>query len=427
MLKKFSVPRGTADILPSSISYWQGVEQKARQILETYRFMEIRTPIFEETALFTRSLGQTSDVVQKQMLTLSSQKEDSFSLRPEGTASIARAYIENDIDKKQKLAKFYYIGPMFRGERPQKGRLRQFHHIGVEAIGVSQPLLDAEIISLSVRLLSEFGIKGFKLKINSLGSLEDKKNLSILLRDDLKKNLSALCEDCQNRFERNVFRILDCKNENCKKVVHGLHIKDSHLSEESRKYFENVREALDLLKISYEVNPLLVRGLDYYTHTVFELSHESLGSQDALGAGGRYDHLMEELGGPNVGAVGFALGVERILLAKPGTESPVESSLDVFVVTRGEEAVKKAFVLLNTIRSHSIMADMSYEPDSSFKSQMRLADKLKSKYVLLLGEDELKENVVTVKDMKSGEQQKVSFEKIGEVIKNKICSHPEVN
>jgi len=420
MSKKFSIPRGTADILPSDISHWQTMEQSARQVLEIYGYKEIRTPIFEETALFARSLGQSTDVVQKQILTLAGDKENSLSLRPEGTASIARTYIENSIDKKESLTKLYYIGPMFRGERQQKGRLRQFHQIGVEAIGTSQPLLDAEVIALAVHLLSEFEINGYQLRINSLGTSEDKKNFSVFLREKLNQDLAALCKDCQGRFERNVFRVLDCKNEGCKKIVHNLNLKDSHLSSESRQYFNKVKATLNLLNVAYQEEPLLVRGLDYYTHTVFEISHTGLGSQDALGAGGRYDNLIEELGGPKAGAVGFALGMERMLLTKGGTEIPLDSVVDVFLASRGESCIEQAVILLNQLRHLGISSDMSYEPDASFKSQTRLADKLKAKYVLFLGEDELKEKAITLKDMQSGQQEKVPMEKIGEVIQNRI-------
>ena len=245
MIKKFSAPRGTTDILPDEIFLWQTIETTSRHTLGLYGFREIRTPIFEESNLFARSLGQASDVVQKQMLNLASikleadamEKESGLSLRPEATASIVRSYIQNNFAKKESLSKLYYIGAMFRGERPQKGRLRQFHQIGVEAIGPNSttPYLDAEVISLSIRLLQEFGITGFKLKINSLGSPEDKKNFSKVLRDLLKKEVSKLCEDCQQRFERNVFRILDCKNEDCKRIVKGLSLNDSHLSKESQQ------------------------------------------------------------------------------------------------------------------------------------------------------------------------------------------------
>lgn len=420
MVEKIIAPRGTSDILPEEITLWRQIEVAARRILENYGYAEIRTPIFEETGLFVRSLGQTSDVVQKQILQLATEKQNGLALRPEGTAGVVRAYIEHDMDKKQNLAKLYYIGPMFRGERPQKGRLRQFHHIGVEAIGMAQPFLDVEVIALSVNLLKGFGLAGFKLKINSLGSPEDKKNLSIFLRDQLQVNISHLCEDCRQRFERNVFRILDCKNEACRKIVSKLDLSGVHLCEESKVYFSKVKEGLNLLNISFEVSPFLVRGLDYYTHTVFEISHESLGSQDALGAGGRYDRLVQELGGPSVGAMGFALGLERIILAGPTIEGDESLRLQIFLVTMGEEAYKKGFLLANDLRTSGLSAEMNYET-ASIKSQMRLADKMHARLVIIIGEDEIKEEAVTLKDMSTGSQEKIAVKNLIEVIKKKLC------
>ncbi len=416
MSKIFSVPRGTTDILPAEAPTWRLMEAIAHKILAIYGYQEIRTPFFEETALFARSLGETSDVVQKQMLNL---EKEGLSLRPEGTASIVRSYIENNIDKQQPLAKLYYVGAMFRGERPQKGRLRQFHQIGVEAIGPnsSTPFLDAEVIALSVHLLEAFGLSGFKLKINSLGSSEDKKAFSGFLREKLQKHLSALCEDCQQRFERNVFRILDCKNPACRDIVKKLDIGDSHLGSSSREYFTKVKDTLKTLGVFYEVSPYLVRGLDYYTHTVFEISHEGLGSQDALGAGGRYSNLVKDLNGPPVDAIGFALGLERIILAKGQTAEV--NFVDVFLVALGEAASQKLFLLLNDIRHAGISAEMSYQ-SNSIKNQMRLADKSKARFVLILGENELKENVVMLKNMQSGEQEKVSYDTIKEVLKKRL-------
>jgi len=434
---RISTPRGTSDILPEEIPLWQAIERKARQLLAAYGYREIRTPYFEETVLFVRSLGQTSDVVEKQMLHLAAAKEgedrsqeSGLCLRPEATASIVRAYLQNNLNKKEHLSKLYYIGPMFRGERPQKGRLRQFHQIGVEAIGPesSVPYLDAEIIALSVRLLKEFGVEGFKLKINTLGFLEDKKKLSLMLRDRLKKDVTRLCEDCQQRFTRNVFRILDCKNPACQEALRKspadqLLRTQEHLSPSSREYFASVQEALSMMGVSFGVVPYLVRGLDYYTHTVFEISHEGLGSQDALGAGGRYDSLMEELGGDPqeaIGAMGFALGIERILLVRRQSESAQPAPVDVFIISLDQKSEKKAygaaFKLLDEIRRLGISAEMNYLP-GSLKSQMRLADKLGARRVIILGEDELKEHAATLKDMEKGTQTKVPLGQVVHVLK----------
>lgn len=425
MSAKFSQPRGTNDILPEETSLWQEIEGKARRLFDIYGYKEIRTPIFEETDLFTRSLGETSDVVQKQMLNL---KKEGLSLRPEGTASVVRSYLENSIDKKQGLAKLYYIGPMFRGERPQKGRLRQFHQIGVEVIGpsTSYPLFDVEVISLGVHLLDVFGVMGYKLTINSLGIPEDKRKLSGILREHLKKDANHLCEDCQSRFERNVFRILDCKKDSCKKIVEKLNLGDAWLSAASRDYFLEVQEELKKLNISFEVSPYLVRGLDYYTNTVFEITHGALGSQDALGAGGRYNSLLQDLGGAaGLGGVGFAFGLERILLAKKTEEIKTSSMLDVFIVYAKDISDLKdpvylaVFQLLNLLRHNNISADMSYHP-TAMKKQLSVASE-KARFAVIIGEDELNANSVTLKDMQARTQEKISSQNITEVLKKKLC------
>lgn len=417
MTKTFSVPRGTSDILPAHAHVWEKIERQARRLLNTYGYREIRTPIFEETELFARSMGQTSDIVQKQMLHLAAQgPKDSppsqlsgLSLRPENTAAVVRAYIHNDLSRKESLTKLFYIGPMFRGERPQKGRLRQFHQIGVEAIGPGtlSPLLDAEVIALSVHVLESLGLKGFQLKINTLGSLEDKKHFTQLLHKGLKPYVPELCEDCRERFERNVLRTLDCKQKGCREIVQGLNVGHRYLSPESQKYFHQVTEALDSLGVQYEVSVKLVRGLDYYTHAVFEISDPSLGSQDALGAGGRYDNLVSQLGGPPVDAIGFALGMERIILAL-AQEEQTPPSVNVYIIGMDEPSLKKAFSLLNVLRREGISSDMSYRL-TSLKNQMRWANKMGVRAVILIGEDELKRQCVTLKDMEKGSQEQISI------------------
>ncbi len=421
-MKNFSVPRGTADILPDEIGLWQDLEQKSRELLSRFGYREIRTPLFEETELFARSMGQTSDIVQKQMLQLRSQSDETdasnFSLRPEGTAAIVRSYIQNDLDKKEALSKLFYVGPMFRGERPQKGRLRQFHQIGAEAIGPNSasPFQDAEMILLCVELLKAAGLstEQFHLKLNTLGSTEDKENFSTFLRQTLSPQLSQLCPDCQNRFERNVFRILDCKNRDCKNVVAKLELNHSYLSSESRRYFNEVCEALESSSVKYEVNRTLVRGLDYYTHTVFEISCPALGSQDALGAGGRYSGLVSQLGGPSVDAIGFALGMERVLLAL-GKETAQDKPIDAFFVSLDETSLKRNFIISQQIRQAGLSAAMSYRL-GSMKSQMRLADKIRARYVIILGQDEINKGVVTIKNMADGNQEQIAFKEIEKII-----------
>ena len=422
MIKKFAVPRGTSDILPDSIPLWETLENKARQILKMYGYREIRTPIYEETALFKRSLGQTSDIVNKQLLELATDKEEGYALRPEGTAAVVRSYVENSMDGKESLSKLFYIGPMFRGERPQKGRLRQFHQIGAEAIGPNStaPLLDAEMLALAMNLLNDFGVKNPRLKINSLGSTEDKANISIWLRGEFAKHKTELCEECQNRYERNVFRVLDCKYEGCRRLVASL-VKDLPLSPASKDYFEKVQGALKSVGIAFDVAPHLVRGLDYYTHTVFEITAEGLGSQDAVGAGGRYSGLVHELGGSekvDYGAIGFALGMERILLARgQSTELPV--GVTVFVIAMDEAYAAQAFTLLQEIRKAGISADMHFGK-GSMKSQMGKANKANARFALILGEDEIKNNTVALKDMQVSQQEAVPIQDIVESLKKKL-------
>ena len=465
MANNISNPRGTADILPNEVPAWRFLEDTARELFRTYDYREIRTPIFEETALFKRSLGETTEVVNKQLLRLSGQGsggrgqaqvvtdhrplttdhsvEADFALRPEGTAPVVRAYNQNSLERADGLSKFFYIAPMFRGERPQKGRLRQFHQIGAEAIGYQgdNPLLDVEMIALAVNLLKAFGVDGFKLRINSLGTAEDKENFAKWLRQQLKGKIDHLSDDCKSQYDRNVFRLLDSKDKDCQAVVRSLNIGTAHLSAKGLEYFEAVKKGLDRLGIAYEVSNQLVRGLDYYTHTVFEISGEGLGAQDALGAGGRYNGLVEQLRGqgsgvrgqkPNgrnaadhrplttdhlVGASGFALGIERILLAleAQGKTPGTPEALDVFIVSGNETLEDQAFGLLNKLRQAGISADMDFGK-RNFKKQFETANKLGARFAVILGEEEAKNGTVALKNMATGEQVVVAIGRIVEEI-----------
>ncbi len=400
--------------MPSESLIWQNIESKARAIFSQFNYKEIRTPLFEETGLFKRSLGQTSDIVNKQLLELVSSKEEGFALRPEGTASIVRAYLENSIDKQENLSKLFYIGPMFRGERPQKGRLRQFNQIGVEVIGPSAESLfiDAEVIVLSMKLLKEFGLDNCRLAINCLGNEDDKKKLSDYLREKLKDKVTALCEDCQNRFERNVFRILDCKNPSCRAVVDGIKLDSAYLSEESKNRYEAIKNILRENKIDFIESPRLVRGLDYYNEIVFEISNANLGSQDAVGAGGRYNKLAEFIGGESkrdIKGIGFSLGIERIILALDETKKQIESNLGVYIISLGQgEVTRRSFEVLTALRNKGISSDMNFQ-GNSLKSQMRVANKSNAKLAVIIGEDEIKKEVVVLKDMAQGEQFEISI------------------
>jgi histidyl-tRNA synthetase len=415
---QYQAPRGTKDILSSDIDVWVDIEDKARSLFRLYGYKEIRTPIFEQRDLFIRSLGETSDIVQKQLLNLSGDKKENLCLRPEATAPNVRLYIEHNVHKKEKFAKFCYLGPMFRGERPQKGRLRQFHHIGAEAIGATHPFLDVEVIGLAVNLLKQFGVRGHTLKINNLGCARDRKKLTDILTDMLRDKLDILCPNCRNRFERNILRIFDCKQKRCREIVTELELDTNHHCSDCKSYFADVLDGLHRLNIPYVLTPYLVRGLDYYRRTVFEITHDSLGSQDALGAGGRYDGLVRELGGPDIGAVGFALGVERVILVIPNDKTLSQNTIVAYLVTIGTSIQKKAIKLLDNLRQKGISCDMDYG-NSSLKSQMRTADRLCAKCVILLGEEELDKGVATLKDLKSGMQTEVKQQDLAKTIKDR--------
>lgn len=402
---------GTKDILPDEVSCWQAIEEATREVFSFYNYKEIRTPLFEEASLFNRSLGESAEIVQKQMFLIKKDK-DVYALRPEGTASIVRAYLENNLDKTSGLTKFFYMGPMFRAERPQKGRLRQFHHLGCEVIGSGAPELDVEVISLADNLLKAYSISGYEIKVNSLGCVKDKEGFAQTLRRALKDNAGRICDDCKVRLKGNVLRVLDCKNEGCIEIVKGLDIGHDYLCPDCVGHFDKVKEGLDSLNVAYKASPLLVRGLDYYTRTVFEIIHNDLGAQNALGAGGRYDNLVNELGGPQVGAIGFAFGMERLLLVSELPAAKAEGRSPVYIITLGDEARKEGLKVLSALRSSKIPADTDYE-NKSLKGAMRKANDLSSRFVLIIGNDELKKGIVTLKDMASGEQREI---KQGELV-----------
>ncbi|MDO8489154.1 MAG: histidine--tRNA ligase, partial [Candidatus Omnitrophota bacterium] len=405
---------GTKDILPEESSSWQEIETEARKIFSLYNYREIRTPIIEEASLFNRTLGTTAEIVQKQMFIIHNQ-EDVYALRPEGTASIIRSYLENNLDKTNGFLKLYYMGPMFRLERPQKGRLRQFHHIGCEAIGSQDAGLDIEAIALAARLLKGFDISGYIIKINSLGCPKDKQALSLKLKENLEKKSNELCPDCQQRLKNNVLRVLDCKNQTCQKIVKTLFIGQSHLCPDCLEHFNTVKEGLALLDIPFQVQDQLVRGLDYYNRTVFEITHSDLGSQDAIGAGGRYNNLVHELGGPDLGGIGFAFGVERLLLAK-GILKEIPQKKLIYLITLGEAAKMAGIKILDQLRKSDIACDTDYL-NKSLKGALRAANDAGANSVLILGDDELKNNTITLKDMLKSTQKEVEIENLTKELK----------
>ncbi|WP_347274076.1 histidine--tRNA ligase [Candidatus Kuenenia sp.] len=408
----FKAPRGTEDVLPGNWALWKKLEEAGRQEFELCGYYEIRTPVFEDTRLFVRSIGEATDIVEKEMYTFSDSEDSSITLRPENTAPVMRAYLEYEMHKTKKFQKYYYIGPQFRKERPQAGRLRQFHQMGIEAVGANDPLLDVETIGVAVRIFDRIGLKGYNVKINSIGCNECRPVFRNIIKDILCERETALCELCQSRLHRNVFRILDCKNEKCKEVTHQLPPVNDYLCEECRIHANSVREALVGIGIPYIADAHLVRGLDYYTKTVFEITHSSLGARDAICAGGRYDNLIADMGGPSIGAVGFAIGMEATILAMQNllnkkTQSVYpeinEPAPTVYIVSIDKEIKKHCFYLLNLLRKSGISADLDYEGRSP-KAQMRVANKLGVKYVLVLGPDELERGNVKVKIMETGEE-----------------------
>ncbi|MEW9667254.1 histidine--tRNA ligase [Ammoniphilus sp. 3BR4] len=406
------IPRGTADVLPGEVELWQYIEQKAREICKRYNYREVRTPIFEHTELFHRGVGETTDIVEKEMYTFNDKGGRSITLRPEGTAAVVRSYVENKLygDPNQPT-KLYYIGQMFRYERPQAGRMRQFTQFGVEAIGAHDPSIDAETIALAMRLYEELGIKGLKLELNSVGCTTCRPVHREHLIAHLAERRDELCGDCQSRLERNPLRILDCKNEKCKELTKEAPNITEHLCEECSPHFEAVKQHLDRLGIAYEVNPRMVRGLDYYTQTAFEIMAEGFGAITTICGGGRYNGLVEQIGGNDMPGIGFAMSIERVLLTlkSQNIELPVRTDLDCFLIALGDAAEKEAVRLLDQLRSHGFAADKDYQ-GRKMKAQLKAADRYAARFVLILGEDELAKQAIIIKNMQTGDQQEVAWQ-----------------
>lgn len=420
---KYQSVKGMEDILPQNARPWQELERIARIELESSGYKEIRTPVLEETAVFARSIGEETDIVKKEMFTFSDRKERSLTLRPEGTAPIVRAYIEHSLNKISSISQLYYIGPMFRSERPQKGRLRQFHQIGVEIIGSNSPRVDGEVIRRLNSLLKKIGLKDFTIKINSLGCSKDKLNFAVKLKDYLKGEKAHLCDDCRTRMEKNVLRVLDCKNENCGNVIKNAPDVVDSLCSGCVDHFAAVSEILKSEKIDFKRTKNLVRGLDYYTGTVFEVTHPDLGGQDALAAGGRYDNLVKEMDGPDAGACGFAIGMERTLLVLG--DKLREKPAVLYIATLGKNGKAEGLRLAENIKEElnkdrfGICVFMDIE-ESSLKSQMRAADGAGAKFVLIIGDDEIAKGEAVLRDMNTKEQINIKFSDTVNIIKEKI-------
>ncbi|RJX41387.1 histidine--tRNA ligase [Paenibacillus pinisoli] len=405
---KFQKSPGTQDILPGAVERWQYVEGKARDICRRFNFREIRTPLFESTELFQRGVGETTDIVEKEMYTFIDRGERSLTLRPEGTAGVVRSYVENKLFGDPDVSKLYYIGPMFRYERAQAGRYRQFHQFGIEAIGAVDPALDAEVIALGYTFYTEVGLKGVRVEINSVGTPAVRAAFRERLLEFLNPKRELLCKDCQSRMDRNPLRVLDCKVDQAH-FEGAPSILDS-LDEECSAHFEKVKQCLTDMGIPYEINHRLVRGLDYYTHTAFEYKAEGIGAIDTVGGGGRYNGLVSDIGGPEQPGVGLGLGLERtiLLLEHQQTELPNLHEIDVYIVALGEAADREATRLVYQLRMQGVRAERDYQ-GRKMKAQLKSADRLGARFTAILGDDELERGEIALKDMAKGEQRMVAI------------------
>src|SRR5215831_6225998 len=409
--------RGFSDILPGEVEIWQAVEAKAREVFSAYNFSEIRIPILEKTELFSRSIGETTDIVEKEMYTFDdrdgrsaeSSEATKLTLRPEGTAGVVRAYVESEMYKTEPARKLYYMGPMFRRERPQKGRMRQFHQIGAEALGRSDPWIDAELLLLLHDFFAAVDLKGARLELNSLGDGQCRPNYRAQLLDFLRQRESSLCANCRRRMERNPLRVLDCKVPSCIEATKDAPSILDFLCGPCGAHFESVQQALRQADVRYVLNPRMVRGLDYYCRTTFEWTSDQLGAQNTVAAGGRYDGLVQELGGPPIPGVGFAIGVERLTLLLRPEEAREAAGPSLYVVWVGPQARDWAFPVVYRLRRKGVKVEMDGE-ERSLKSQMRRADKLKAKSVLIVGDNELQKGRAVLRDMASKQQEEIGLD-----------------
>ena len=410
--------RGFNDILPGEIGKWQFVEKTAREVFEGFGFSEIRIPILERTELFSRGIGEATDIVEKEMYTFLDKSGNSLTLRPEATASMARAYLEHQIYSFDPVAKLYCIGPMFRYERPQKGRYRQFYQIDAEVFGVENPMVDAEVIVMLIHFLERVGLEKLELQINSLGCRACRPRYREELKVFLTEKSFQLCDDCQRRLQANPLRIFDCKVETCQETIANAPRVTDFICEECQSHFNRVKEYLELAGLTYVMNPRMVRGLDYYTRTAFEVVSYQLGSQNAVTGGGRYDDLFQEIGGFDSPGIGFAIGMERLISLLPKEREFIEYP-HLFIAAVGQETGREAYRMVNQLHLEGIRAELDYE-GKSLKSQMRRADKLKARYVLILGEEELKRGTAVLRNMESKIQEEIPVQDIVNTLRKKI-------
>lgn len=407
-------PRGTKDILPGESYKWHYIEEAIRRICALYGYREMRTPVFEHTELFLRGVGETTDIVQKEMYTFEDKGNRSITLKPEGTAGLVRSFVEHGLYAVAQPTKAYYLNcPVFRYENPQAGRLREHHQFGVEAFGASSASIDAEIISIALKLFETVGVKGLALNINSIGCKVCRPDYHKKLICYLENNKQNLCKTCNERLYKNPLRVLDCKEEKCAATVKNAPVIVDCQCEECNAHMESLKKYLEALGIQYAVNPFIVRGLDYYTKTVFEIIATGIGAQGTVCGGGRYDGLVEQIGGPAMQGIGFGLGMERLLLVmeSQGIEIPEPSLCDVYVCTLGEKAKLAGYKLTAELRSAKIKAECDHM-DRSMKAQFKYSDKIKAKFVVILGEEEMEKGIVKLRDMKNGSETELHAEEI---------------
>lgn len=405
--------KGARDILPAEIGRWHFVERQARETFELYGFREIRTPIFESTELFARGIGEGTDIVAKEMYTFHDRKGRSLTLRPENTAPVVRAYIEHRMHRGSDVERLYYLGPMFRYERPQKGRMRQFYQIGVEVLGSDHPAIDAETLEMLIAFLGRLGIGPVQLTLNSVGCPRCRPAYRELLRRHLEPHREALCDDCRRRLDSNPMRCFDCKVAADRALMDKAPAILDHLCEECRDHFQRVRAHLDAFRIGYAIDTRLVRGLDYYRRTAFEVTLPGLGAQNALLGGGRYDGLVEELGGPAVPGFGFAVGQDRLVMSLPAGAAVPDDAPDVFVAGLGENGLAKALLVARRLRASGRRVIVEPLPGKSLRAQMRRADELRARFVLILGDEEIRRGVLTLRRMSDGTQSTVGEDDLG--------------
>lgn len=407
-------PRGTKDIIPAEAYKWNYLEEKFRDLCRLYGYEEIRTPIFEHTELFKRGVGDTTDIVQKEMYTFKDRGDRDLTLKPEGTAGVIRAFIENKMYAETQPTKLFYITPCFRYERPQSGRQRQFHQFGVEAIGSDTPSLDAEVISLAMQFLGEAGLKDLTVSINSVGCPVCREEYNRLLKDYLATKADVLCDLCNDRRDKNPMRVIDCKNETCQANIVDIPLMADHLCDNCKDHFDQLKLYLDEMDIKYVVDKKIVRGLDYYKRTAFEIISNDLGAQSTVCGGGRYDGLVEQIGGPSgYSGIGFGLGAERLLLTLEanGVEIGNPNHTDIFVVTIGDKAKLKSFSILKDLRENHISADKDHL-DRSLKAQFKYSNKINAKYTIVIGDDELDKDKATLKNMETGDQKLIKISEL---------------